>query len=106
MEIAVADDASLLRRRPMIEEPRHGGFQAAKVGVRDLAFEAGEVALEGHGLTVDGWPVSSIRLLAFPVERCEQRLRIERVKPELHLHQHGDDSERLRREQGPACQAL
>src|SRR5262245_24118534 len=106
MEIAVTDDAPLLRRRPMIEEPCHGVFQTAKVRPRGLAFEAVEVAYERNQLTIDRWPVSSVRLPSFPIERLEQHLRIERVKPELHLHQHGDDAERLRREQRPAGQAL
>src|SRR5262249_3869998 len=81
MEVAVADDASLLRHRPMIEEPRHRVLQAAKVRAHDLAFETSEVTLEGHQPTVDRWPVRSVRLLAFPVERLEQHLRIEGMKP-------------------------
>src|SRR5262249_53607625 len=46
------------------------------------------------------------RLLAFAIERLEQHFGIERVKPELDLDQHRDDSNSLRREQWPTSQAL
>src|SRR5213083_1942474 len=106
MEIPVADDAPALAHRPMVGEPGHGLLQTAEAPARDPAFEAGEMAVEGHELAADRRLAGRARRLAFTVERQEQDLGVECVKPELHLDQHRRDPEPPRIEQWPARQAL
>jgi len=51
----VADDAPALAHRPDgVGEPGHGLLQTAEAPARDPAFEAGEMAVEGHELTLIG----------------------------------------------------
>src|SRR6266571_7169484 len=106
MEVPVADDAPALIHRPMVGEPDDGLLQTAEAPASDPAFQAGEVALESDQLTADRRPAGRARRLAFTVERQEQDLGVERVKPELHLDQHRRDPEPPRIEQWPARQAL
>src|SRR5262245_63050478 len=99
MEVPVADHSPSLVRRPMVGQPCHGRLQAAEGAATDPALETCEVALERDRLTADLRCPDPARCLAFAVERLEQDLGVECVKPELQLDQHRSDSKPLDIEQ-------
>src|SRR5207247_5678622 len=99
MEIPVADDAPALAHRPMVGEPGHGLLQTAEAPARDPAFEAGEMAVEGHELAADRRLAGRARRLAFTVAREEHDLGGECVKAGVHLDQHRSDPDPLRIEE-------